>query len=149
MRNRLVVCRIYSLVFSSESFQSDEAAQKIEEFVGEQAKEDALWRERSLFTAGCKTVSSRTVINNKEVEEEARKRKSEEMKELGNNSFRTGKFKQAEEYYTSALLQYDQVPPPHLTSPDSNLVVNCVELSPLHQQSSGPAETEQIPRGGG
>ena len=97
-------------VFRYESFQSDEAAEKIEEFVGEQAREDALWRERSLFTAGCKTVSSRTVINNKEVEEEARKKRSEEMKELGNNSFRTGKFQEAEEYYTSALLQYDQVP---------------------------------------
>ena len=100
-------------VFRYESFQSGEAAEKIEEFVGEQAREDALWRERSLFTAGCKTVSSRTVINNKEVEEEARKKRSEEMKELGNNSFRTGKFQEAEEYYTSALLQYDQVTSPY------------------------------------
>ena len=115
MRSRLVAFSLFSsLVLPYESFQSGEAAQKIEEFVGEQAREDALWRERSLFTAGCKTVSSRTVINKKEVEEEARRKKSEEMKELGNNSFRAGKFQQAEEYYTSALLQYDQVPPPLL-----------------------------------
>ena len=106
----MVPCLHALPVFRYVSFQSDEAAQKIEEFVDLQAREDDLWRERSLFTAGCKTVSSRTVINTKEVEEEARKKKSEEMKELGNNSFRSGEFQRAEEYYTSALLQYDQVP---------------------------------------
>ena len=62
-------------------------------------------------------MSNRSVINTKEVEEEARKKKSDEMKELGNNSFRTGKFKEAEEYYTSALLQYDQVAPTPPPSP--------------------------------
>lgn len=61
------------------------------------------------------------------------------MKELGNNSFRAGKFKEAEEYYTSALLQYDKVPP----SPSPTLIKNVsLELSSLHQQSSGETETE-------
>ena len=90
-------------------FQSDEARVKIDEFVKKQSQEDAMWRERSQLTAGCKTVTSRTVINNKEAEEERRKRKSEEIKELGNTAFRRGDFKQAEEYYTSALLEFDQV----------------------------------------
>ena len=89
-------------------FQSDEARVKIDEFVKKQSQEDALWRERSQLTAGCKTVTSRTVINNKEGEEERRKRKSEEIKELGNTAFRRGDYKQAEEYYTSALLEFDQ-----------------------------------------
>ena len=85
------------------------ACQKIDEFVEKQTREDQLRSERSKFTAGCKTVTNRTVINNKEVEEERRRLKSEEIKELGNTAFRSGKFQEAEEYYSSALMQYDKV----------------------------------------
>ena len=92
------------------------ACQKIDEFAEKQTREDQLRSERSKFTAGCKTVTNRTVINNKEVEEERRRLKSEEIKELGNTAFRSGKFQEAEEYYTSALMQYDKVKSHHLSA---------------------------------
>ena len=58
---------------------------------------------------GCKTVTNRTSINTKEVTEEKRRKNSEDIKMMGNEAFRSGNFKQAEEYYTSALLQWDKV----------------------------------------
>ena len=96
-------------LMSGDAEQSEEACHKIDEFVIKQSREDDIWRERSQLTAGCKTVTNRTVINNKEVEEERRRGRSEEIKELGNTAFRRGDFQQAEEYYTSALMQFDQV----------------------------------------
>ena len=78
-------------------------------FVQKQAKEDEVRAEKEKRTGGCKTVDNRTVINTKETQEEARRKKSEEIKVMGNTSFRAGDYKQAEEYYTSALLQYDMV----------------------------------------
>ena len=44
-----------------------------------------------------------------EVTEEKRQKNSEEIKMMGNEAFRSGDFKQAEEYYTSALMQWDKV----------------------------------------
>ena len=89
--------------------QSDEAAKDIEKFVEKQTKEDLVREEKAKMTAGCKTVENKTVINNKMNKEDIRKQKSEEIKLMGNNAFKSGNFKQAEEYYTSALLEYDQV----------------------------------------
>ena len=74
-----------------------------------QAKEDALRAEKEKFVSGCKTVENRTVINTKESDEEARIKQSEKIKKMGNTSFRAGNFAQAEEYYTSAILQFEKV----------------------------------------
>ena len=89
--------------------QSDEAAANIDKFVEKQTKEDSIRAEKAKFTGGCKTIEDRTVINTREAEEEMRRLKSEEIKEMGNKSFRSGHYNQAEEYYTSALMQYDKV----------------------------------------
>ena len=61
------------------------------------------------MTAGCKTVHNKTIINNKVDKEEVRRQRCEEIKLMGNNAFKSGHYNQAEEYYTSALLEYDQV----------------------------------------
>jgi len=58
---------------------------------------------------GCKTVINRTSINNKEVTEEKRRKISEDIKLIGNEAFKNGEFKQAEEYYTSAIMQCDKM----------------------------------------
>ena len=42
------------------------------------------------MTAGCKTVENRTVINNKDVEEERRRAEGGKLKELGNQAYRSG-----------------------------------------------------------
>ena len=73
-------------------------------------------------TAGCRTVENRSVINTSEVKEEKRKKEASRLKELGNQvmklvnvmcvlrisiqAFRRGEHGLAEEYYTSALMQY-------------------------------------------
>ena len=73
------------------------------------------------FTAGCRTVENRSVINTTEVKEEKRKKEATRLKELGNQvlhirrhqnyrlplfqAFRRGEHGVAEEYYTSALMQ--------------------------------------------
>ena len=53
-------------------------------------------------------MQNRTVINNKDVEEEKRKIESEEIKQLGNEAFRAGDYRLAEDYYTSALMKNKQ-----------------------------------------
>ncbi|XP_040577374.1 uncharacterized protein [Lepeophtheirus salmonis] len=57
---------------------------------------------------GCWASSSRVSIY--EDGEEKRKRKSEELRILGNESFRSKDFSTAKEYYTSAISHYDQNP---------------------------------------
>ena len=89
------------------SFQVKEAEEKIDKFIEKQQKENQISEEKAKYTAGCKTVENKTVINNKESEEDKRKRESEDIKELGNQAFRSGNFKIAEEYYTSAILKYE------------------------------------------
>ena len=44
-----------------------------------------------------------------EVTEEKRRKISEDIKLIGNEAFKNGDFKQAEEYYTSAIMQCDKV----------------------------------------
>ncbi len=48
------------------------------------------------------------MINTKESEEERRRSKSEELKSAGNQAFQNGDYQLAEEYFTSAILQWDQ-----------------------------------------
>jgi hypothetical protein len=48
------------------------------------------------------------VINTKDSDEEKRKRNSEELKLAGNKAFQDGAYQLAEEYFTSAILQWDR-----------------------------------------
>ena len=89
-------------------FQSKEAEDRIDKFIEKQEKENKIAAEKAKLTAGCKTVENRSVINNKETLEEKKKKESEEIKGMGNEAFKAGKFKIAEEYYTSAIMRYDQ-----------------------------------------
>ncbi len=58
----------------------------------------------------CKTVKSRTVINKKELDEEKRKKRADQLKCLGNECFKKKEFKKAVEYYTSGILENNQCP---------------------------------------
>jgi hypothetical protein len=48
------------------------------------------------------------VINTKDTEEEKRRKESEELRCAGNKAFQNGAYQLAEEYYTSAILQWDR-----------------------------------------
>jgi hypothetical protein len=48
------------------------------------------------------------VINTKDSDEEKRKRNSEELKLAGNKAFQDGAYQLAEEFFTSAILQWDR-----------------------------------------
>jgi hypothetical protein len=48
------------------------------------------------------------VINTKDSDEEKRKRNAEELKLAGNKAFQDGAYQLAEEYFTSAILQWDR-----------------------------------------
>ena len=51
---------------------------------------------------------SRSVINTQESAEEKRRKESEELRRAGNAAFQNGAYQRAEEYYTSAILQWGQ-----------------------------------------
>ena len=117
--------------------QAAEAEDKIDKFLETQSKEEADQAQRAQvdqdynenfyisfelqFTAGCRTVENRSVINTTEVKEDKRKKEATRLKELGNQvlhirrhqnyrlplfqAFRRGEHGLAEEYYTSALMQ--------------------------------------------
>ena len=111
-------------------------------FVENQAKENATRAEMENFVGGCKTVENRTVINKEESDKEARIKQSEKIKEVGNASFRAGNFLQAEEYYTSALLQYDKV---NLNIFDQTCINFLLESYLLYQQSPSQIKARQVP----
>ena len=90
-------------------FQSAAAEQEIDAFVEKQAMEDDMRKEKEKFVAGCKTVDNKTLINNSVSEDVKQRLKSEEIKLLGNEEFKAGNYNRAEEYYTSAILQFDKV----------------------------------------
>ena len=71
--------------------------------------EDDMRKEKEKFVAGCKTVDNKTLINNSVSEDVKQRLKSEEIKLLGNEEFKAGNYNRAEEYYTSAILQFDKV----------------------------------------
>jgi len=48
------------------------------------------------------------VINTKDSDEEKRQRNAEELKLAGNKAFQDGAYQLAEEYFTSAILQWDR-----------------------------------------
>lgn len=65
---------------------------------------------------------------------------------MGNEAFRSGDFKQAEEYYTSALMQWDKVDILKTLElePFTNNAI--LELCPLHKSRTGEDKIEEIPR---
>ena len=60
--------------------------------------------------AGCKTISSKTMINSQDSEIEKRRKLANEIKALGNDCFKREEFSRAVEFYTSAILQDDNNP---------------------------------------
>ena len=80
--------------------QAAEAEDKIDKFLETQSKEEADQAQRAQvdqgynenvyisfelqFTAGCRTIENRSVINTTEVKEEKRKKEAARLKELGN-----------------------------------------------------------------
>jgi len=97
-------------LMSKDGKEAAEAEDRIDKFLEVQSKEEADQAQRAQFTAGCRTVENRSVINTTEVKEEKRKKEATGLKELGNQAFRRGEHGVAEEYYTSALMQWDKEP---------------------------------------
>lgn len=97
---------VYELLTKLESKDKDEveeAKQRIDNYIKNRELKNKAIR-------GCVTKTSRTVINNKETEEEKRKKKSDNLKSLGNQAFQEGHFEKAVEYYTSAIMEFDSNP---------------------------------------
>jgi tetratricopeptide (TPR) repeat protein len=61
-------------------------------------------------TAGCRTVSDRTLLNKALSEPDRRRREGERLKKEGNDAFAAGLWTEAEEFYTSSLLTFDENP---------------------------------------
>ncbi|CAB4063540.1 unnamed protein product [Lepeophtheirus salmonis] len=98
------IYRLMQDLTSEDNEVSRKASNQIEKYVEERKRK----RDEKELIDGCWTTSSRVVIN--EDGEEKRKKLSEEFRKLGNESFRSQDFVTAKEYYSSAILQYDQNP---------------------------------------
>ncbi|TRY70549.1 hypothetical protein TCAL_04477 [Tigriopus californicus] len=97
---------VYELLNKLESKDKDEAEEakrKVDAYIEKRER-------KNKAIHGCVTKTSRTVINNKEVEEDRRKKKSDNLKRQGNQAFQEEHFEKAVEYYTSAILEFDSNP---------------------------------------
>merc|ERR1711997_1445709 len=147
-------------LMSKDDKEAAEAEDRIDKFLEVQSKEEADRAQRAQATAGCRTVENRSVINTTEVKEEKRKKEATRLKELGNQAFRRGEHGLAEEYYTSALMQWDKEPVFYTNRAQAHIqqgkyqeaVDDCKEAIKLTGQSEdnhcgceGPALHERLP----
>jgi tetratricopeptide (TPR) repeat protein len=96
---------------SEDSKMRDEAQARVDQYlIKKQRKIDEEKLQKEGWVDGCKTVKENKNCVNKETIKEKRQRLSNEFKTSGNECFRNEEWGRAVEYYTSAILQWDDNP---------------------------------------